>query len=497
MRRLAIASMLAAVALATAPAAHAADIGANDDTGKFAPDGGAAFYARMAAMGLRQTILTVRWRPSEPDVIQHRDFLDRAVPGASSRGIRVVFAVYPYPPRELEIGVATPTAFAAYLTTLAERYPDVRQYVVGNEPNQPAFWRPQLAPTTGKVLSAARFGTFLAAGYDALKAVDPGITVVGVGLSPRGNDNPRARTNRSTSPVRFLSALGAWYRRSGRRLPLMDGFSYHPYPWTASDAPTRRYAWPNAGFADLDRVKQALWDAFHGTPQPTTADGLRLYLDEVGWQVDTLDAQGYTGLENVATTGERRQAAIYGRLVRLAACDPQVAQLNFFGFYDDSARDTGFQSALHRVDGTPRMAAGSVAAAIAATSAGCTGLPVRWRPALTVSGASLTPWRLSRSGGIKVLVGAREGASAVVCMVARATATSRVVTSVRAIERQAVAPCWRGRLTPRTRVQVAMTPPPWVTTPVSIVARIAAEANPARAALLVVQPERGVLPARP
>jgi hypothetical protein len=496
MRRLAIASMLAAVALATAPAAHAADVGANDDTGKFAPDGGAAFYERMAAMGLRQTILTVRWRPSEPDVIQHQELLDRAVPAAASHGIRVVFAVYPYPPRELEAGVARPAGFAAYLTALAERYPDVRQYVVGNEPNQPAFWRPQLS-ATGKVLSAARFGAFLAAGYDALKAVDPGITVVGVGLSPRGNDNPRARTNRSTSPVRFLAALGAWYRHSGRRLPLMDGFSYHPYPWTASDAPTRRYAWPNAGFADLDRVKQALWDAFHGTPQPTTVGGLRLYLDEVGWQVDTLAAQGYTGLENVATTGERRQAAIYGRLVRLAACDPQVAQLNFFGFYDDSARDTGFQSALHRVDGTPRMAAGSVAVAIAETSAGCTGASVRWRPARRVSGASLTPWRRLRSGGLKVLVGAREGASAVVCMVARVPAARRVVTSVRSLERQAVAPCWRGRLTPRARVQVALTPPAWVTTRVSIVARIAAEANPARAALLVVRTGRAAPMPRP
>jgi hypothetical protein len=364
----------------------------------------------------------------------------------------------------------------------------VRQFVVGNEPNQPAFWRPQLSATTGKVLSAARFGPFLAAGYDALKAVDPTITVVGVGLSPRGNDNPRARTNRSTSPIRFLAALGAWYRHSGRTLPLMDGFSYHPYPWSASDAPTRTYAWPNAGFADLARIKQALWDAFHGTSQATPAEGLRLYLDEVGWQVDTANALGYTGLENVPTTGERRQAAIYGQLVRLAACDPQIAQLNFFGFYDDSARDTGFQAALHRVDGTPRMAAGSVAAAIAATSAGCVGLPVRWRPSQTVSGASLTPWRVLRSGGIKLLVGAREGASAVVCMVAQASAASRVVTSARAIERRAVAPCWRGRLTPRTRVQVAITPPSWVTTPVSVVARIAAESNPQRAALLVVQP---------
>jgi hypothetical protein len=39
-------------------------------------------------------------------------------------------------------------------------------------------------------------------------------------------------------------------------------------------------------------------------------------------------------------------------------------------------------------------------------------------------------------------------------------------------------------------VQVAVTPPPWVSAPVSIVARIAAESNPARARLLVVAPER-------
>ena len=173
----------------------------------------------MAAVGLRQTILTVRWRPSQPEAIQHAEFLDRAVPAATAHGIRVVFAVYPYPPRELAGGLATPSAFGAYLTLLAERYPDVGEYVVGNEPNQPAFWRPQLQPKTGKVLSAARFGTFLAAGYDALKAADQSITVVGVGLSPRGNDNAVAKSNVSTSPVRFLAALGAWYRRSGRTRP--------------------------------------------------------------------------------------------------------------------------------------------------------------------------------------------------------------------------------------------------------------------------------------
>ena len=85
-----------------------------------------------------------------------------------------------------------------------------------NEPNQPAFMRPQFKPA-GANASAARAGAFLAAGYDALKAVDPAIKVIGLGLSPRGNDTPSAPSNVSTSPVRFLAALGAWYARAAAR----------------------------------------------------------------------------------------------------------------------------------------------------------------------------------------------------------------------------------------------------------------------------------------
>ena len=62
--------------------------------------------------------------------------------------------------------------------------------------------------------------------------------------------------------------------------------------------------------ANLDRVKQAVWDAFAGTPQPTTVDGLRLYLDEVGWQVETAGLDGYEGDENVAVTSEDAQAGV-------------------------------------------------------------------------------------------------------------------------------------------------------------------------------------------
>ena len=339
-------AVVLAVLLSCAGTASAADVGANDDTGKFAPDGGAAFYAEMASLGLKQTVVTVRWRPSDPLSLADRPFLDLTVAAARTAGLNVVFATYPYPPREVEAGLARPEGFGAWLQELAERYPDVRQFVVGNEPNQPAFWRPQFGRATQ--LSARTFGPFLAAGYDALKAVDPAITVVGVGLSPRGNDRPTARSNVSTSPVRFLAALGAWYRSSGRVLPLMDGLSFHPYPNAATDPLERGYPWPNAGFANLDRVKQAVWDAFAGTSQPTTVDGLRLYLDEVGWQVDTASETGYTGSENVPVTDEETQAEVYGELLRQASCDPDVAQVNIFGLRDDALR-TGFQAGLYRV----------------------------------------------------------------------------------------------------------------------------------------------------
>ena len=39
-------------------------IGANDDTGKFAPDAGATFYPQMVAAGLQEAVVTVRWVPA-------------------------------------------------------------------------------------------------------------------------------------------------------------------------------------------------------------------------------------------------------------------------------------------------------------------------------------------------------------------------------------------------------------------------------------------------
>jgi hypothetical protein len=118
----------------------------------------------------------------------------------------------------------------------------------------------------------------------------------------------------------------------------MDAFSFHPYPNANSDGPYVGYAWPKAGMPNLDRIKQALWDAFNHTKQMHIETGLPLWLDEVGWQVPTDGSDAYTGVENVPTIGEEGQAAFHASVVRLAACDPQVEALHFFHWIDETDR---------------------------------------------------------------------------------------------------------------------------------------------------------------
>ena len=480
-RRLITVAAVLVCALAATSAVLAAEFGANDDGASYAADGGESFYTAMAAVGLRQSVISVRWQPSDATAIANGDRLDKVVPIAVKHGIKVVFAVYPYPPREVESGLATPQAFAAWVVTVARRYPQVRQFVVGNEPNQPAFWRPQFG-SDWKNVSAPTFGAYLAAVYDGLKGVDPGIRVIGVGLSPRGNDKPNAASNISTSPVRFLSALGAWYRASGRTAPLMDGFSFHPYPNKATDALETGYVWPGAGFANLDRVKQALWDAFHDTAQPTTVDGLQLYLDEVGWQVNTSFLPGYENTENVPVTDELTQADVYRKLVRRAQCDPDVAEVNVFGLYDDRDR-RGFQSALFRADGTPRASAEAVRQALAGPTS-CPSI-ARWTPASAVVGA-LRARVSAGSRQIVVLAPVGEGVTATACAYPRGVSPT-TASRLPARAGGSAAVCVETKLTPQRTTPLTLPRRPSLAGGGTIGLRLVAETNTSRTSSYAVR----------
>jgi hypothetical protein len=386
-----ISCALGALSLAGAASA-ASTFGVTDDHAKYAHDGGAAFFPMMRDIGLSENAMTVTWDPASPLAIPEKVFLDRVVPQASARGVRLIFAVQPRQAASIGRNFTTAAQFTAFLQQLAVTYPQVKDFVVGNEPNQPRFWQPQF-DENGSPSSPSAYEALLASGYDALKAVNPSIRVIGFGLSHRGNDDPKAASNVSTSPVRFIAGAAAAYRASGRTRPIMDDFGFHPYPANSTDSIEKGAQWPNASVANLDRIKQAVWDGFHGTAQPTFEDGLMLRVTEVGWQ--TAVPQGslgaYTGSENVETAAEDAQADIYSHLVRILACDAQVSDVLFFHLIDEQSLE-GFQSGLMRADGTARPAYGAVKQALAETGGRCTGNQLRWRHTTSIAGASLS-WK--------------------------------------------------------------------------------------------------------
>ena len=180
----------------------------------------------------------------------------------------------------------------------------------------------------------------------------------------------------------------------------MDEFSFHPYPERDTHSLTKGYGWPKAGLVNLDRIKQAVWDAFNGTAQPTFAEpgrsvvlpSLTFRLDEVGWQVGAAAAarHAYFGRESVDTTTEAAQAQIYGDAVRLLACDPSVKSMLFFGLVDEPDLER-WQAGLMRADWTRRPAYDFVKRAIAETGLRCTRTATAWKHTTSVVGATWRP----------------------------------------------------------------------------------------------------------
>ena len=434
---LVIAAAAATAALSAASGAQAARFGFADDAGKYAEDGGAAYFDELKRVGATENRITVLWDPKRPETILEESFLDRVVPVATESGIRVVFHVFPVSPTSLS-SPQSAEKFASFLTKLATTYPDVRDYVVGNEPNQPRFMRPQFS-RSGRGLAAAVYAGLLARSYDALKEVDPAIRVIGLGLSGRGNDLPLAPSNASTSPVRFLRDLGAAYRASGRSLPLMDELGLHLYPRSDRDPVRAGDRWPRAGIVNLARIKQAFWDAFAGTGQRTVEQGLKLRIDEIGWQavVPAARRSAYHGRETAAATSERAQADNYSKLIGIAACDRSISAVYLLHLRDDDDLER-YQSGIRRADGSARPSYAAVRAAAARAKRGCAGKQVGWHHATRVVGArarfelgSGVASRLRKSWGFNVTA-AEEVSYVAAIFPANASAHVRSLASPRA-----------------------------------------------------------------
>jgi hypothetical protein len=363
--------------------------GVADDASKYADDGGSWFYGELAGANLTQNRWTLAFDPSNPTTIKELPFVERAAPKAQAAGVRILLSLY-----SLKGSVHDPNAFCAWAQLVAQTVSQwgIHDYIVWNEPNTRLYWSPQ-KDASGRDVAAPQYEALLAKCYDVLHAIDPAANVIAMGLSPR------ASTNTSNEPLVFLRDVGRAYRASGRTTPIMDELSVHPYPNPGSPADGPEVGYPNPdrfGVPNLSRVKQAVYDAFNGTGQPTTLNGLTFVIDEIGWQTSTIGMPQYVNAENVRVISEQQQAADLKALAtKYFACDPTVVGVQLFLLADEKYRNGrdengtyiggGWQSGLLTAGGEgvsqPKLAYAQLAPLFAAGRAACAGPTISWVPA--------------------------------------------------------------------------------------------------------------------
>ncbi|MEP6811867.1 MAG: hypothetical protein ABI990_02640 [Actinomycetota bacterium] len=362
--------------------------GAADDASKFADDGGLWFYGQLAGASLTQNRWTVAFDSTNPTAINELPFLERAAPAAQAAGVRIILVLY-----SLKGSQHDPIQFCDWAQKVVQTVNQwgIHDFVVGNEVNTRLYWSPQ-KDAKGKDVAAPAYLALLAHCYDVIHATDPLANVIGMGLSPR------ASTNQSNEPLVFLRDVGKAYRASGRTTPIMDQLSVHPYPnpGNPTDGPGVGYDNPDRfGVPNLDRVKQAVYDAFNATGQPTTLNGLTFIIDEVGWQTDTTKYAGYVNAENVRVVSEQQQADDIRLLAtKYFACDPTVVGVQLFLLVDEKYRNGrnesntyvggGWQSGLVTAGGEgvsqQKSSYAKTAPIFAAGRAACAGPMISWSP---------------------------------------------------------------------------------------------------------------------
>ena len=236
----------------------------------------------------------VPWRGEIAPTAVRRDELARAETAAKKT--TVVLAVFGF-------GAQTPTArwqqkrFCNYAKAALALVPDARAVVVWNEANSRTYWRG----------TPAQYESLLARCYDELHSKRVEVL---------------DSTASAHDPIRFLDAVAAAYRASGRARPLVDAFGHNPYPLTQAESPDAVHRGDFLGEADYPRLVQAL-KAFGHTPS--------IWYLEDGFQTTVVSPA--------------RQAQDVADAIRLAACQPLVHA--FFNFeLVDETRAAGWHSGL-------------------------------------------------------------------------------------------------------------------------------------------------------
>ena len=176
---------------------------------------------------------------------------DRTVNYAAQYGIKVVFSILGTPPwangaKGVNVVPRSALDLERFATAAARRYggnfrtaegrilPPVRQWLAWNEPNNPAFLRPQYVTVKGQpvIQSAIDYAKICNAIVKGVRKTTVGASKVACGVTgPRGNNNPNS-SRPAVSPLPFLRAM----KKAGAKG--FDAYAHHPYYGAPRETPS-------------------------------------------------------------------------------------------------------------------------------------------------------------------------------------------------------------------------------------------------------------------
>jgi len=347
---LALAASLAAVVPASAQAARGMELALQDDAVLLQR----VYYDRDTALrqiqelgvtrlrvNLYQTRVLPDWQntaQTQPPVLLY-DWAayDNLIAAAAERGMRVQLTIGGPTPafatgdRRQGVYKPDPAKFAAFAKLAAAHFRGrVDRYSIWNEPNHVAWLQPQKS-------APSQYRKLYAAGYQAVKSVDPAAQVL------IGETSPYAKKRAAMAPIKFLRGAmcvdSKWrFRcRDGLRA---DGYAHHPYEFV--HGPKFRY--PGADNATigtlghltraLDRLKKS------GALRPSQGKRIDLYLTEYGYF--------RTGHRRIS---EAKRVKYLRQAYSVAFLHPRVRQLLQYQLVSPPVRYTSFDTALLGRDG--------------------------------------------------------------------------------------------------------------------------------------------------
>ena len=285
---------------------------------------------------------------------------DRTVNYAQQYGMKVVLAIISTPPwangaAGVNVAPKNPLDLQRFATAAARRYggsfkapdgrvlPPVRHWLAWNEPNNPAFLRPQYRKVNGRfvAVSPVAYAKICNAIYRGVSVTTVGASKVACGVTgPRGNNQPNS-ARPGMSPLAFLRAMKA------AGAAKFDAYAHHPYYGAPNETPSTP---PPPGKRGVAPTAVTLGNIGVLIREVTRLYGnKRIWISEYGYQTNPPD--------RIFGVTFAKQASYLTQAYGIAKRHPRIDMFLWFLLRDEQrALEEGWQSGLITSNGTRKPA---------------------------------------------------------------------------------------------------------------------------------------------